>query len=598
VASRSREKLNRISLIVIAALTAIVLYLLRIPLNESTVKQSTIDQLQPFINPLADATFRKLTDIRGSKDAAISPDGKFVAFVSDHDGEFDIWVSQVETGHVYNRTRGQYGDMRRSLQDVDFTANSSEILSLAIAEKRGLRSMPLLDGPWRRVFRDSTIIVDWSPDGSRVVYFTYSPGDPVFVADADGTNSREILASESGMHQHYQRWSVDGEWIYMTRGHENTRDTDLWRIKPDGSQLERLTEDQLDVTYPSPISERTVLFIARDKDGAGPWIWAVDVETKVCQRVSIGLERYNSLSASQDGRRLATAMIDQDADLLDIWSVPILDTIAIESNVTQYALPIQQAQAPRFGDNAIYFLSSGRMGSGLWKYEDGQLLEVWSGVRSSLSEVPSISPDGQSIAIAIKRDGKQHLHLVSPDGSNLRLLSDSVDVRGTSSFSPDGKWIAIAGLDARGRGLFKISTDDGRYEKIIEGDVLDPVWSPADDLIVYSGKQISGYMTLEAVRPDGQKAELPEIKIWVRGERYRFLPDGSGLVYMQGWFAAQDFYLLDLVRMKSRKLTDLAKGASMRTFDISPDSRTIVFDRLRVKTKIVLIELADDETNE
>jgi Tol biopolymer transport system component len=587
VIMKPRKSRFKYVLPVSAIIMAILLYALFKPLISP-------DTERMFENPLADATFSKLTDIEGSKDAAISPDGKFVAFVSDHDGEFDIWVFQVETGHVYNRTRGQYGDMRRSLQDVDFTANSSEILSIGTAAEYGLQSMPLLDGPWRRVLRDSTIRAHWSPDGSRVVYFTYSPGDPVFVADADGTNSREILASDSGMHQHYQRWSVDGEWIYMTRGHEKTRDTDLWRVKPDGSQLEQLTEDQLDVIYPSPISERVVLFIARDEDGAGPWIWAVDVETKVSRKVSIGLDKYNSLSASQDGRRLATTVINPEASLLDIWSVPIHDTVATESDVTQYDLPAQRAQVPRFGGKTLYFLSSRGTGDGLWRYGDGQLLEVWSGAKSALSEVPIISPDGQSIAIALKRKGKQHLHLISPDGSNLRLLSASVDVHGTGSFSPDGKWIVIAGLDARGQGLFRISSDDGHYEKIIEGDVLDPVWSPRGDLIVYSGRQIAGFSTLEAIQPDGKTIDIPKIKVWVRGERFRFLPDGSGLVYMQGWFAGQDFWLLDFSTMESRRLTNLAKGASMRTFDISQDGNSIVFDRLRVKTEIVLIELAND----
>jgi Tol biopolymer transport system component len=591
VTTRSKRRPAQFALPIIAVLTVAVLYMLIKPMLVPPA-------LQPFENPLANATFRKLTEIRGSSDAAISPDGKFVAFVSDHDGEYDIWINQIETGHVYNRTRGQFGDLRRSLKDVDFSANSSEILSLAIAEGFGLRSLPLFEGPARRVLRDSVIMAHWSPDGKRVVYFTYSPGDPVFVADADGTNSREILVSDSGMHQHYQRWSVDGEWIYMTRGHENIRDTDLWRVKPDGSQLEQLTEDPLDVTYPVPVSERIVLFIARDENGAGPWIWAIDVETKVCRKVSIGMENYNSLSASQDGRRIATTVIDHEASILDIWSVPILDTIATESDVAEYTIPVRHAQAPRFGGDKVYFLSSMGLGEGLWQYGDGRLLEVWSGARSSISEVPAISPDGHSIAIALKDEGKQYLHLISSDGSNLRLLSDAVDVRGTSSFSPDGKWVTVAGFDAMGRGLFKISIDDGRHEKILEGDVIDPVWSPKGDLIVFGGNQLSGFLTLGAVRSDGTTVKIPEIKVWVRGERFRFLPDGSALVYMGGLWAWHDFWLLDLSTMESRKLTHLVKGPTMRTFDISPDGTSILFDRMRVKTEIVLIELADFEATD
>jgi serine/threonine protein kinase len=362
VAAQGKKGSTRFLLPIIAILSLVIFYQSFNQISEPEVEKT-------FENPLANSTFRKLTDIQGSKDATISPDGKYVAFVSDHDGEFDIWVSQVETGITYNRTRGRFGDMRRGIKDVDFSANSSEILSYGTADKYGLQSMPLLDGPWRRVLRDSVIMAHWSQDGGRVVYFTYSPGDPVFVANAEGTNSREILASDSGMHQHFPSWSVDGEWIYMTRGHESTRDTDLWRVRVDGmksdsSGLEQLTEDQLDVTYPVPISEEMVMFIARGKDGAGPWIWAIDVETKICRRVSIGFEKYNSLSASQDGLRLVTTVVDPEASLLDIWSVPILDTIATELNVTKYAIPVLQAQAPRFGDKAIYFLSSRGMGDG------------------------------------------------------------------------------------------------------------------------------------------------------------------------------------------------------------------------------------------
>jgi tricorn protease-like protein len=55
--------------------------------------------------------------------------------------------------------------------------------------------------------------------------------------------------------------------------------------------------------------------------------------------------------------------------------------------------------------------------------------------------------------------------------------------------------------------------------------------------------------------------------------------------------AGQDFWLLDLGTMRSRRLTRLS-DAVMRTFDITPDGSRIVFDRLREKSAIVLIDLA------
>jgi Tol biopolymer transport system component len=100
-------------------------------------------------------------------------------------------------------------------------------------------------------------------------------------------------------------------------------------------------------------------------------------------------------------------------------------------------------------------------------------------------------------------------------------------------------------------------------------------------------------MPLLAVHPDGTPAKLPEISVQRDGERARFLPDGSGLVYMLGsTTAGQDFWLLDLATMRSRRLTRLNNPAAMRTFDITPDGSRIVFDRLRENSDILLIDLA------
>ena len=47
-------------------------------------------------------------------------------------------------------------------------------------------------------------------------------------------------------------------------------------------------------------------------------------------------------------------------------------------------------------------------------------------------------------------------------------------------------------------------------------------------------------------------------------QRVRFLPDGSGFVYMQGLPSAQNLWLLDLATMKSRELTRLNNAGRIR----------------------------------
>ena len=72
----------------------------------------------------------------------------------------------------------------------------------------------------------------------------------------------------------------------------------------------------------------------------------------------------------------------------------------------------------------------------------------------------------------------------------------------------------------------------------------------------------------------------------------RFTPDGRGLVFMRAEEATpwQDFWLLDLRTMNTRRLTRLTDRATMRTFDVTPDGKRIVFDRLRENSAVILID--------
>ncbi len=547
-------------------------------------------RFRPVQNPLSNAHFERLTDFEGAEtNPAISPDGKFVAFISDRSGTFDIWLIQASGGSLANLTLGRIGDVRGPLRAIGFTGDGSEVWNSGM-EGRRLRLFPLVSGAPRNFLGEHAAEVAWSLDGTRLVYHTWEPGDPTFVADHNGTNERQILKSQPGLHNHYQVWSKDGRWIYFVRGRPATREMDLWRIPPNGGQPEQLTHVNSDIAYPTPIDERTVLFVAHDQNGAGPWLWAFDVETRTSQRVSSGLEQYTALAAAADGRRLVASVVNSRVNL---WSLPVTSRVIEEKEVEAFPLPTLRAQAPRFGGASLFYLSSRDGADGLFSYRDGQALEIWKGSEGALQSPPAVSADGSLVAFALRRNGKRQMHVISADGTRLRPLSGGVDVRGTASWSPDGKWIVAAGSDHDGAGLFKLPADGGSPVRIATGPFLDPVWSPRGDLIVYGGIQVFTLMPLLAIHPDGTPAKLPEINLQRDGERVRFLPDGTGLVYMLGsTTAGQDFWLLDLGTMRSRRLTQLSNAAAMRTFDISPDGGRIVFDRLRENSYIELIDLA------
>src|SRR5215472_11063430 len=58
-------------------------------------------------SPIANAQFQTLTTFEGRQQAAaVSRDGQFVAFLSDRDGQMDVWVTQVGSGQFHNLTHG------------------------------------------------------------------------------------------------------------------------------------------------------------------------------------------------------------------------------------------------------------------------------------------------------------------------------------------------------------------------------------------------------------------------------------------------------------------------------------------------------------
>jgi hypothetical protein len=102
------------------------------------------------------------------------------------------------------------------------------------------------------------------------------------------------------------------------------------------------------------------------------------------------------------------------------------------------------------------------------------------------------------------------------------------------------------------------------------------------------GKFFTGQVELLGVRADGTAVELPVVRSRPGG--YRFLRDGTGLVYLP-FIPSLDFWVFDFATKTHRQLTRLSNQGAIGTFDITPDGKAIVFDRSRENSDIVLIEV-------
>ena len=89
----------------------------------------------------------------------------------------------------------------------------------------------------------------WSPDGSRIAYAA-ARGGPVTICTCglDGADERDLTPGFD--HCDGPDFSADGDWVWFNG--ERDGSVDLWRVRPDGSDLSRMTREETVDWFPHP----------------------------------------------------------------------------------------------------------------------------------------------------------------------------------------------------------------------------------------------------------------------------------------------------------------------------------------------------------
>ena len=545
-------------------------------------------------NPIADARFQILTDFDGTEQsAAVSRDGKFVAFLSSRDGHPDVWVTQPGSGQFRNLTRGSALELvNPSVRVLGFSPDGS-LVTFWVRQppgqsgQIGIWSVPTLGGQ-SRPYLEGAAEFDWSHDGSGLTYHTPASGDPLFVSDGTTHPQGPIFTAPAGLHSHFPLWAPDNRFIYVVYGALPDK-LDIWRIQPAGGMPERITSHNGRVSHPVFLNRRTLMYLASDPDHSGPWLYSIDVERRIPHRLTFGLDRYTSLAATADGKRL---VVTRGSPKSTLWRMRIGDASAELLPPARIALTPATTFSPRLGPDYLIYVSSAGTTQSIWKRANGADTELWSGDGAQIIGSPAISADGGHIAFSVRQRAETLLYVMQADGTNARVVADSLELRGSPAWTPDGRWITSAATDHGVPHLFQVPFDGGSPAVFLREYSVDPAWQPSGRFVVYSGPDIGTTFSVQAVTPDGRAHSLPRQTL-TRGARHlKFLSGGRGVAFLQGGIEHKDLWLMDPETGAERQLTKLPGDFDLQDFDISPDGREVVLERIEERSDIVLLDLA------
>jgi Tol biopolymer transport system component len=430
---------------------------------------------------------------------------------------------------------------------------------------------------------------DWTRDGSRLVYHTPGPGDPMFVSDgSERSGGRLIFTAPAGLHCHFPLWAPDAAFIYFVQGVLPDK-LDIWRIPARGGTAQRITSHSGRVSHPVLMDRRTLMYLASDPDGSGPWLYSVDIERRIAHRLSSGLERYTSLAASADGRRLVATLASPKRTL---WRLRIGDSPVEGSAAERISLTTSMGFSPRLGPDYLLYVSANGTSESIWKVANGTGTELWSGPGARVIGGPAISPDGRTIAFSVRQHGQAFLNVMQADGTNARVVSSSLDLQGAPAWMPDGQSITTAADDHGVPRLFRVPVDGRSSSLFVQEYSVDPAWAPDGRFVVYSGPDIGTTFSVKAVTAEAAAHPLPALTL-TRGARHlAFVHGGRALVLLRGEIQHKNLWLVDLETGTERQLTELTPDFDIQDFDISADGREVVLERVQERSDVVLLDLS------
>ncbi len=538
--------------------------------------------------------------------AALSPDGKWVAYISDAGGTTNVWVKFIAGGEPVNLTAA--GDLEigiaTGIGGLGISPDGTQIAVPARARGSSDRfatwTLPApLPGLPHKLLDAGQLAMRWSPDGRQIAFVGAgsASGDALYVANADGSNRRTLIQPQNGMHVHWPAWGFDG-YIYFLRTFNtisNLGNSAIYRIAlTGGSSAEPVVDGVRRAQFPAPLQAGRGLIYSANPGTAEMRLWWRSQDGTARQPLNMGVGEYGESYVLGDGSALVCTLFELRQSLIQVAARP--GAAALVHLTDGYQGDLDPTISPA-GDRLVF--SSARDGNRhLWASRpDG------TGARPLTSgpaedDRPAYSPDGRQIAFASDRDQRRAIWIVAADGGPPRKVIDA-DVVGGPTWSHDGQEIIYSAGIGDGPGLWKIAATGGKPVRIPTPQFAsDPVTSPTGDVIAYMSitRTEAGAVTnIAFVNRDGREAlsTLPNRPgLGFANGLAAWSPDGRRLAVIEQAVSLPTRVWLVEPNQKQpyTLLMELPVGPRVRGLTWTPDGSAVILGKHDWTSDIVLMQ--------
>jgi Tol biopolymer transport system component len=178
----------------------------------------------------------EIIDLGCANNPKVSPDGQWLYFQSNKTGNWHIYRCHLDGSGLEDLTANE--NLGKDSFGFDLSPDGRKIVFTSAHDRVSRVTTMNADGTDQRLLASELgfcYMASFSPDGKQIVFAHTAEGYTLKLADLDGSN---MISLTPDLKECFApQFTPEGQWIYFIR-----RDGDIYRVSPDATRLERLTQ--------------------------------------------------------------------------------------------------------------------------------------------------------------------------------------------------------------------------------------------------------------------------------------------------------------------------------------------------------------------